>query len=80
MLLTLSGCASSSRVSPVDFSLPEIPADIKVCFDRKYNLPPGATYSKKQVIEIIGALKRQDIMKTSCGKRLIAWVDNQRGK
>ena len=79
ILLTLSACASSSKTSPVDFSIPQIPADIQVCFDRQYKPPPGKSYTKKQVIEIITALKRQDIVKTSCGKRLIAWIDAQRG-
>ena len=78
MLLMLSGCASSSVTRPIDVSLAEIPADIRVCFDRQYKLPPGTSYSKKQVLQIIAGLRRQDIMKSDCGRRLIAFYEAQK--
>lgn len=76
-MLTLAGCASSSRVQVAERELAPVPADIKVCFSTTYKLPPGANYTKAQVVEIIASLIKQDKVKSACGKRLIAWYEAQ---
>lgn len=76
-MLTLAGCASSRPVQVARLELQPIPADLKVCFDAEYKLPPGTTYTKAQVVTIIASLIKQDRVKSACGKRLIAWYQAQ---
>lgn len=78
MLLTLGGCASSRSPVVVEHRLAPIPADVRTCFTSEYKLPPGEEYTKAQVLEVIGALVKQDKVKSACGQRLIAWYEKQK--
>lgn len=70
----LSGCATSgSRFAAPTY--PELPADLQVCFDSEVPAPSGAL-SKKQVIDLVAALKLSEVEKVACGKRLIAFYED----
>ena len=75
MALTLSGCATSGSkiVAP---SYPELPADLRVCFDVTVAAPKAGPMTKAQVIAKIAELKRSEAQKTDCGKRLISFYDS----
>jgi len=74
-VLTLSGCATSGSklVAP---SYPELPADLRVCFETVVPAPKQGPMTKAQVILKIAELKRSETQKTDCGKRLIAFYDS----
>jgi hypothetical protein len=73
--LTLSACATSGNriVAP---HYPELPADLRVCFETSVAPPSSGVMTKKRVIFLIAALKKSETEKTDCGKRLIAFYDN----
>ena len=73
MALMLTGCAASGGKP----SLPPVPGDIKVCFDRLVPKPKAGALTKRDVFRIIADLKRSELEKSSCGKRLIAWYEAQ---
>ncbi|MGN6552083.1 MAG: hypothetical protein ACTHJ3_19635 [Pararhizobium sp.] len=70
--LTLTGCATSG-VKPAVY--PELPSDVRLCFNTEVPAPKPGALSKKQVIELIAALKQSEASKTECGKRLISFYD-----
>lgn len=77
--LLLSGCASfGKRPTGGPDPLPVIPVDIQICFNQKVKLPPGTVYTEKQMLELIGAMVQNDLKKSSCGNRLIAFYNAQR--
>ncbi|QWK78610.1 hypothetical protein [Ochrobactrum sp. BTU1] len=75
LALTLSGCATfgTKLSAPV---YPELPADLRLCFDKEVPQPKQGPLTKKQVIALIASLKTSEAEKTACGKRLIAFYDN----
>lgn len=73
--LTLNGCASFGvkHVPPV---YPELPADLRICFDQEVPRPAQGPLTKKATIALIGKLKQSETTKTACGQRLILFYDN----
>lgn len=75
LALTLSACATSgSRI--VAPTYPELPADLRVCFETQVAPPSSGVMTKKRVMNLIASLKKSENEKTDCGKRLIAFYDN----
>lgn len=69
LLMTLTACATYSGGR-----LPESSEDLRTCFERfAPKLPNEMT--RREVIELLAAYDREDLKKTQCGKRLLAWVD-----
>ncbi len=78
MLVALAGC----KGAPVAFkpSLPAVPADIVVCFNKTFpKIEPGAM-SKAQIAVLVGRLYASDTKKTFCGRRLIVFYQKVAGK
>jgi len=75
MALTLNGCASFGvkQLPPV---YPELPADLRICFDQEVPRPAQGPLNKKGVIALIAKLKQSETTKTACGHRLIQFYDN----
>lgn len=73
ILATLTACASSGGKP----SLPPAPADIQVCFDRFVPRPKAGPLSKRAVARLIAELKKSELEKSQCGKRLLAWYEAQ---
>jgi hypothetical protein len=55
--------------------LPPIPADLMVCFDRSTPGPGEGPLTKSEAISLIAELRRSEVEKTMCGKRLIAFYE-----
>lgn len=70
--LTLSGCATSGSFA----TYPELPADLKTCFDSIVPQPDPGSMSKAQVMRLIANLKQSETVKVACGKRLIAFYES----
>lgn len=80
--LTLTGCAGfgASKVpTPEQTTLAPIPADMRVCFDTAVPKPPAGNLTRAQAFAIIAALKRSELMKSQCGKRLVQFYEAQQG-
>ena len=79
MLLTLTGCASLSMVRTRP-EIPEVPADIQVCFEHKVRVPgkKGEPLTQQQTLRLITDLWASDATKTRCGRRLLAFLTNLR--
>lgn len=79
MLLTLTGCGSLSTVKTRP-AIPEVPADLQVCFDQKVRVPgkKGEPLSQQQTHRLIIELWASDANKTRCGRRLLAFLTNLR--
>ena len=82
VLTILTGCASTGtkRIQVLDpgpgkISNPEIPADLKTCFNHLTGFPEGATLSRKQIADLLLKVRRSEIEKSKCGRRLIAWYN-----
>jgi len=73
MALTLSGCATSGKFAAPNY--PELPADLRICFNTIVAPPSVGPMTKKRVMLLIGAFKASETEKTDCGKRLIAFYD-----
>lgn len=71
--LTLTGCVTSGRLTKPVY--PELPADLRVCFDEAIPAPHGPM-TKGQVFGLIASLKKSETAKTDCGKRLVTFYDN----
>lgn len=72
LLLTLIGCGPSG---PKPSTLPPIPADLPVCFDKMTEAPAAGDLSKADVLRKIAELRRSEVEKSLCGKRLIAFYE-----
>ena len=73
-VMTLSACAGSGHnltaVAPQS-----VPADIRACFDELVPAPPPGPMTKAQVMRLIADLKRSELEKSQCGRRLLAFHD-----
>jgi hypothetical protein len=50
--------------------------DVKQCFERLVPAPTAKTMTTKQVMALITELRRSELEKAQCGKRVIAmWED-----
>jgi hypothetical protein len=72
--LTLTGCATSGRYAAPTY--PNLPADLRICFNTTVAPPSAGPMPKKRVMLLIAAFKASESEKTDCGKRLIAFYDN----
>jgi hypothetical protein len=76
-LTLLSACVTSSP-SIKFVELPAVPADVKQCFDKLVPAPKQATMTTKQVLVLIAKLRRSELEKAQCGKRVVSmWEDYQ---
>ncbi len=73
--MTLSGCVTSGT----EVKLAPVPGDIKACFNRLVPKPKPGPMSRKDVVGLIGKLKKSELEKSLCGKRLIDWYETQKG-
>jgi len=71
----LSGCQHLKGAAEPE-PLPEIPLDLRTCFQEVYEFPPDKTWSKEQTAEIIGSLRKSELAKTSCGRRLLTFYND----
>ncbi|RWF99285.1 MAG: hypothetical protein EOQ53_29740 [Mesorhizobium sp.] len=69
-MMTLTGCATSGKVE-----LPEVPEDIRVCFEKMVGPFPEGPIDDLKVFDKIDEFIVSDRSKTSCGRRLIAIID-----
>lgn len=74
--MTLGGCVTSGSTSSP--SLAPIPGDIVACFNSIVPAPKQATLTKRDIVRLIGDLKKSEASKQGCGKRLINFYDAQR--
>lgn len=78
--MMLSGCAGSGTYfQNKRLEMAEVPADLQTCFDNLVGMPTGAM-TKKQVMNLLLEVRRSELEKSQCGKRLLKWVDGYRGK
>jgi len=74
MLMTLSGCAHSTKsIDP--YPAQPVPIDIKLCINRMTEDRTGSL-TKKEVFGWIAELKKSEKAKTACGKRLIKMYED----
>lgn len=75
MATTLAACNESS--GSVKFvELPDVPRDVRQCFDRLVPEPTAKTMTAKQVMSLIADLRRSELEKAQCGSRVISmWED-----
>lgn len=69
----LMGCDQSSG----EVNLAVVPADLRLCFDRLVPIPPQGKMSAQQVARLVADLRRSEVAKSRCGKRLLSWYDKQ---
>jgi hypothetical protein len=76
MLTTLAGCAtfSAGRDEHVA-SLSPVPRDLRSCFNKLTPMPPEGALSKGETIKLIATLRKSEVAKSQCGKRLIAFYE-----
>lgn len=75
LAIAMSSC-QHLKVSADPEPLPEIPADIAECFNKVYDFPVDKTWTKAQTTEIIGSLRKSELDKTSCGRRLLTFYND----
>jgi hypothetical protein len=75
--MTLTACAHSGN----NASLGPLPAELKTCFDQIVPAPgkPGTELTKQQMARLVADLKKSELAKSQCGKRLIAYYETQAG-
>lgn len=73
LLMSLTACGESG--TSVTGRAP-IPGDIKVCLN-KLVPKPNEIKTKAQIAGILADLRRNDVSKTLCGRRLIALYEKQ---
>ena len=74
LLMTLTGCGLFGRNEPATH-LPPLPSDLRVCFESTVPAPDAGITTKAEVLDLIAGLKRSELEKTLCGKRLIAFYE-----
>lgn len=77
--MTLTGCGSFGPQVPLPESrvdLPPVPADLKLCFERKVGVPPKGKMSKRDLFALIDKLKTSADGKDDCGVRLTCWYED----
>jgi hypothetical protein len=74
-LLLLTGCAASGARLAEQPPPQAIPADLRTCFDKLVPVPQQASMTVADVLELVGKLKRSELEKSQCGKRLIKFYD-----
>lgn len=76
--LMLTACAASSSGVRLD-AIPQVPPDIRVCFDTLTPRPAGeGALTVGEVYDLVAQLRTSELRLSRCGKRLINWVDGLR--
>lgn len=74
--LLLTACDPSGR--PIEVSLSEIPADLRVCVQQVTERPAGSgAMSQREVVALITKLRASELRLSGCGRRLISLYDAQ---
>lgn len=74
LLMILTACVGSgTKIKPE--ALPSLSGEFSRCFNREVPAPNAGAMTKRQVITLIGALKKSEKAKSLCGKRLITFYD-----
>ena len=77
MSLPLGGCLTSSRYAEFD----AVPQDVRACFDRVVAAPAlkrGERLTQKRTFQLIADLRRSELEKAGCGKRVVGMWDDYR--
>lgn len=74
LALTLTSCATSGAKPTLLY--PELPSDLRLCFDQTVAAPKAGPMSKAEVMRLVSKLKLSEAGKVECGKRLIAFYDS----
>lgn len=72
--VALAGCVTTGTTAVVETRLPPIPAGITSCLN--HLVPAPTRGDKAAVVRLIAELRRNDVAKTRCGKRLIAFYES----
>jgi hypothetical protein len=75
--ILLTGCAASGARLAEQPPPQAIPADLRTCFDKLVPVPQQASMTVADVLELVGKLKRSELEKSQCGKRLIRFAESQ---
>lgn len=75
--LLLAGCVSTAGVSTRP-ELPEVPRDLRECFAGVVELPAQAEWDAETAARVIVKVRKSELSKTDCGRRLLALYDNLR--
>jgi hypothetical protein len=76
----LSGCANSGVSLGEPVPQQAVPADLRTCFDRLVPAPQQQTMTARELIGLVAALKRSELEKSQCGKRLLKFYDQNEGE
>lgn len=75
--LFLASCTTVPVAIPPK-PLAAVPDDLRVCFERITDLPATKIWSAEVSGETITKLRKSELGKTDCGKRLLKFYDDQR--
>jgi hypothetical protein len=56
-----------------------VPGDLKACFANVVPRPAAGDMTRQQAFALIASLKRSELAKSQCGRRLIAFYEAQQG-
>lgn len=71
----LTACVSTSAPR---VELPAMPSDLPACFERLVPAPKAGAMTKSQVFSLIAQLRRSELGKAQCGKRVLSFYDDVR--
>lgn len=77
MLLTLTACGTSGPRLDQPVPPQAVPVDLRTCFDRLVPKPAQQTMTARELMSLIAALKRSELEKSQCGKRLLQFVSDK---
>ena len=79
LLTLLTGCGAAGGAKIVaDMPAPQaMPEDIKNCLLAIYGPPPPGALSKRDAAVYIDGFHIHDLAKTQCGRRAIAWGEQE---
>ena len=80
MSLLLTACAGSGVNLNAPVPPQAVPADLRTCFDRLVPEPQQLTMTARELIGLVAALKRSELEKSQCGKRLLRFYDDNEGE
>lgn len=76
--LLLTACETSGTgSSTIKYDLAGVPNDIRACFTKLTGKPQAGVMSEREAAALIAALRKSEVSKSNCGKRLLAIYDGQ---
>jgi hypothetical protein len=75
--LLLAGC-STFPASKVTATLPDVPAEVRTCFDQLVPAPAPGALTQKQIVHLVAQLRQSEQSKSACGRRLLAFYDAEK--